>query len=144
MKEKIQKTDYKKIKNTVNTNTHITKTATHYKTHTHTHPHITKPTHTHTHTLQNPHIHTPTHYKIHAFPKTGICSQESNVLKLCSDGINHCFIEAVFILPTAPLHIMHRDKFTLLLIRLIFVDIFDVMLSLAAVCASFIWQGVEM
>jgi hypothetical protein len=30
------------IQNTVNINTEITKTPTHYKTHTNTHPHITK------------------------------------------------------------------------------------------------------
>ena len=38
-----------KIKNTVNTSTHITRTPTQLSKH----PHITKPTHTHTHTLQN-------------------------------------------------------------------------------------------
>jgi len=30
------------VQNTVNTNIHITKTPTHYKTHTYTHPHIIK------------------------------------------------------------------------------------------------------
>jgi hypothetical protein len=30
------------IQNTINTNTHITKTPTHYKTHTYTHPYVTK------------------------------------------------------------------------------------------------------
>jgi len=30
------------IQNTINTNTHITKAHTHYKTHTFTHPHITQ------------------------------------------------------------------------------------------------------
>jgi len=37
----------KQYKNTVNTNTHITKTPKYYKTHT----------------LQKPQVHTPTHYK---------------------------------------------------------------------------------
>jgi len=33
---------------------------------------------------------------------------------------------------------MHRDKFTLLLIRLMFVDIFDLMFALAAVYSGFV------
>jgi hypothetical protein len=55
----------KQYKNTINTNAHITKTTTHYKTHTYTHPNTHTHTHTHTHTLQNPHTHTPTHTHTH-------------------------------------------------------------------------------
>jgi len=36
------------IQNTLNTNTHITKTPAHFKAHTYTHPHITKQVKTNT------------------------------------------------------------------------------------------------
>ena len=54
------------------------------------------------------------------------------------------FIDAVFILPTACLRVTRWDKFSLLLVRLIFVDIVDVMLALAVFDAGFIWQAAEM
>jgi len=41
-KRKCIKNTVQTIQNTVNTNTRIIKTPTHYKTHTYTHPHITK------------------------------------------------------------------------------------------------------
>ena len=61
------KNKYKnQYKNTVNTNTRITRTPTQLSEHSH----ITKPTHTHIHTLQNPYIHTTTHYKTHTHTLT--------------------------------------------------------------------------
>ena len=67
--------------NTVNTSTHIAKTATHTHTHTLQNPHINTPTHYKTHTYTHPHFtkpthkHKPTYYKTHTYTHPHITKQ---------------------------------------------------------------------